>query len=188
MAVARGSFYKWILHGLSSRLTIGNGFRLRGRLSVRGPGRVVLGDNVIVDGRGHPVTLHTHSREAIIEIGNGVFLNGTRMGCARRIEIGDRCILSDARIGDTDHHGIHPEDRRNAAAVQSAAVVIGENVWVGMAVLVLKGATIGRNSLVGAGAVVTGAIPDNCVAAGNPAKVVSHFTSRSTAAIAGVRR
>ena len=141
-----------------------------------------------VDGRGHPVTLYTHSPEAVIEIGDGVFLNGTRMGCARRIEVGDRCILSDARIADTDHHGIHPEDRRNAAAIQSAPVVIGENVWVSMAVLILKGTSVGRNSLVGAGAVVTGAIPENCVAAGNPAKVVSHFTARSGAVIASVVR
>ena len=173
--------------GTAERQEFADFYKELGNFGVAPAGGAVP-NRVIVDGRGHPVTLYTHARDAVIEVGDGVFLNGTRMGCAQRIAIGARCILGDARIADTDYHGIHPEDRRTASAIRSAAVVIGENVWLGMAVLVLKGVTVGRNSLVGAGAVVTTAIPENCIAAGNPAKVVSHFAARPSAAAANSGR
>ena len=53
-----------------------------------------------------------------------------------------------------------------------APVEIGENVFVGMGVKVLKGVTIGADSVIGAGAVVTSSIPSGVVAAGNPARVI----------------
>jgi serine acetyltransferase len=60
-----------------------------------------------------------------------------------------------------------------------------KNVWIGDNAIVCKGVTIGENSIVGAGAIVVDSIPDNCIAAGNPAKVVKHldpnerFTTRA---------
>ena len=53
-------------------------------------------------------------------------------------------------------------------------ITIGDNVWIGGNSVVLMGVTIGRNAVIGAGSVVTRDIPDNAVAAGNPAKVIRY--------------
>ena len=54
----------------------------------------------------------------------------------------------------------------------SKEIKIGNNVWVGYNVIILKGVIIGENSVIGAGSVVVKDIPENCIAAGNPAKVI----------------
>ena len=108
---------------------IGARFSLQGRLSFSGPGTVVFGDDVIADAHSTPFT---HGREAVIRIGSRTFVNGTRFGCSRRIEIGSDCILADARIdGHQDFHAV----RTGAATCpawrpQEASVRIGDNVWV----------------------------------------------------------
>ena len=69
-------------------------------------------------------------------------------------------------ITDTDWHY---EDTRSG---RDADVYIGDNVWLGYGVVVLKGVTIGENSVIGARSVVTHDIPANVIAAGNPCKVI----------------
>ncbi len=69
-------------------------------------------------------------------------------------------------ITDTDWH---TDDKR---AGENAAVVIGSHVWLGVDVMVLKGVTIGDNTVVGAGSIVTRSLPENVYAAGVPAVVV----------------
>ena len=145
------------------------------RFMLRGPGRIVIGDGVVSDGGPHPVTLFTHSPGADLQIGNGVFLNGTRFGCSERIEVGDNCILADCRIFDTDMHSIYADRRSPTAIVATAPVRIERNVWIGAAVIIIKGVTIGENSVIGAGAVVSRSVPANCIAAGNPAQVVKQL-------------
>ncbi len=131
-----------------------------------------LGDSVFSHGGPHPVTPFTHTPQAEIRIGNNVILNGTRFGCSELIEVGDDCILADCRIFDTDMHSIWPNRRSNEAQVATAPVRLERNVWVGAAAIILKGVTIGENSVVGAGAVVSRSVPPNAVVAGNPARVV----------------
>jgi acetyltransferase-like isoleucine patch superfamily enzyme len=63
----------------------------------------------------------------------------------------------------------HPEDPRSG---EPRPVVIGDNVWLGVGVIVLKGAKIGDNTVIGANSVVMGEIPANVVAAGNPCRVI----------------
>jgi len=58
-----------------------------------------------------------------------------------------------------------------------AGFKIGSSVWIGMNSLVLKGAVIGDNTIIAAGSTVTGEIPANCIAAGNPAIPIKYFTS-----------
>jgi len=99
----------------------------------------------------------------------GLICPGVRISSAAGIVIGDNCMLaSNVYITDSDWHGIY--DRLSTG--RSAPIRIEENVWIGDSAIVCKGVTIGRNSIVGAGAVVTQSIPENCVAAGNPARVV----------------
>jgi acetyltransferase-like isoleucine patch superfamily enzyme len=143
----------------------------RGRLPiVHAQGRVVVG-------RG----LRTRSKQARIELGAGpgaelvigdhVFLNqGVNVYAARGVRIGAHSKLADhAAVYDTDFHPVGPGTTR------TAPVVVGANVWIGRAAIVLPGVTIGDHSVVAAGAVVTADVPPRSVVAGNPARVVSTF-------------
>ena len=179
LSLFRGQCWRIRCRLFSSRFKIGKGFRVVRRFVPSGPGKIVIGDNVISDGGPHPVTLFTHSPEAEIHIGNNVFLNGSRFGCTQRIEVGDDCILGDCRIFDTDMHSIWPDRHSKEAVVATAPVKIEKNVWIGAASLILKGVTIGENSVIGAGSVVVRDVPPNCVAAGNPARVVKELLPSS---------
>jgi acetyltransferase-like isoleucine patch superfamily enzyme len=152
------------------RIRVGRRFSLQGKLTARGPGEVVMGDDVVVASHATPFT---NSPEARIEIGDRAFVNGTRFSCALSIRIGDDAVLGDARIQDTDHHPL--SRRRNVDRSLEAVVrpiTIADNVWLGGAVGVLKGVSIGRNAVVGFGAVVTRDVPADRVFAGNPARDV----------------
>ncbi|MFC1895340.1 acyltransferase [Thermodesulfobacteriota bacterium] len=95
---------------------------------------------------------------------------GVRIHSATEIVIGDGCMMAQgAYITDSDWHGIY--DRCQPVG-NSAPVRIGDNVWIGDHAIICKGVTIGDNSIVGAGSVVTRSIPPNTVAVGNPAAIV----------------
>lgn len=81
-------------------------------------------------------------------------------------------------IFDTDFHCI-PSENRNRSLGKVAPVVISNNVWLGSRVMVLKGVTIGENSIIAAGAVVAKSIPPNVIAAGVPAKVIRTIVGTS---------
>src|SRR5438477_1526329 len=67
------------------------------------------------------------------------------------------------------------KDRPPRPKLETRPVKISDNVWIGMNAIILKGVTIGENSVVAAGAVVTKSVPANCIVAGNPAAVVKTF-------------
>ncbi|MGF1457309.1 MAG: acyltransferase [Alphaproteobacteria bacterium] len=95
---------------------------------------------------------------------------GVRIQAARSVELHDAVMLaSRVLVSDADWHGLY--DRVESPG-RSLPVVIGENAWIGDSALVLKGSRIGRNSIIGAGSVVAGVVPDNVIAAGNPARVL----------------
>jgi acetyltransferase-like isoleucine patch superfamily enzyme len=151
------------------RFEAGRNFRVTGRLVLKGPGRVVFGDNVTVD---RVVTPWTYSADALIEVGSHCYLNGTRFGCQQLIRVGDYAILGDASISDTDFHSVRSDRHSPEAPIRVRPVVIGDNVWVATAVGILPGTTIGANSVVGYGAVCTGQYAADSVIVGNPARVV----------------
>lgn len=82
-----------------------------------------------------------------------------------KCRIGSRCIIL-----DSDFHGLRPQIRNTSGKV--AEVIIGDNFWIGMGVMVLKGVEIGDDTVVGAGCVVTKNIPAGAIAVGNPMKIV----------------
>jgi acetyltransferase-like isoleucine patch superfamily enzyme len=118
------------------------------------------------------VTPFTYSRDAVITIGDGTFLNGTRFGCAQEITVGERCILADARIMDTDFHSLHADRHDPAAPVRVKPVHIADNVWIGAQAGILPGTRIGRNSVVSFGAVCSGRYRADAVIIGNPGEAV----------------
>ncbi|MGD9975905.1 MAG: DapH/DapD/GlmU-related protein [Desulfatirhabdiaceae bacterium] len=105
-----------------------------------------------------------------IAVGNFCLISpGVRISSAQEILIGDNCMIaSNAYITDSDWHDIH--DRVGTGA--SAPVRLGNNVWIGDSAIVCKGVSIGDNSIIGAGAVVTRSIVANVIAAGNPAQTI----------------
>lgn len=95
---------------------------------------------------------------------------GVRISAAKSIRIGDNSMLAaNVIISDSDWHGIYNRIRPFRC---TKPVVIENNVWLGERVIVNKGVTIGENSVIGAGSVVTKSIPANSVAAGNPARII----------------
>ena len=94
-------------------------------------------------------------------------LPGVRIASAASITTGKNCMFANnAYVSDADWHDVY--DRTEAPGA-TAPVVLHDNVWVGDSAIICKGVTIGENSVVGAGAVVTRDVPANTVAAGNPA-------------------
>jgi acetyltransferase-like isoleucine patch superfamily enzyme len=83
---------------------------------------------------------------------------------AKSIVIGDACMIAHgAYISDADWHGIY--DRAEPVG-NTKPVVFEDNVWIGDSAIICKGVTIGKNSIVGAGAVVTKDVPPNSIFAG----------------------
>jgi len=123
-------------------------------------------------------------------IGDFTLLNGALIMAEDRINIGSHCLVSwNVGIADSDFHPLEPaqrlidaqalapffKNRPSRPRLKTAPVNIGNNVWIGMNAVILKGVTIGDNSVVAAGSVVTKSVAPNTVVAGNPAVVVKQF-------------
>ena len=104
----------------------------------------------------HPVVLSTRSANAELHIGTGCGFTGAVVVAADHIAIGDRVLVgANAQIVDTDFHPLIPEERAaDINAGESCPVVIEDDVFIGMNSIILKGVTLGRGSVVGAGSVV----------------------------------
>ncbi|MDA7870453.1 acyltransferase [bacterium] len=157
---------------------------IKGPLGLSAIGRIELGDHITIvndskynrAGINHPTQL-VAGRDAILKIGNNVGMSGASIYAESSIEIGDHVLLgANARIYDTDFHPIHFQDRVAGAPAKTAAVVIGEHVWLAANVTILKGVHIGARSVIAAGSVVTSDIPEDCLAGGIPAKVIRKIT------------
>jgi len=152
------------------------------------PDAIVFGDHVscyagcsfAIGEKGHVTT------------GNFTLLNGALVMAENKIEIGSHCLISwNVGIADSDFHPLDPAQRLIDAQalapffknrpprpkLKTAPVKIADNVWIGMNAVILKGVTIGENSVVAAGSVVTKSVAANTVVAGNPATVVKTFTA-----------
>lgn len=118
-------------------------------------------------GVNHPCIISTHNSTARLMIGEECGFSGAAIGCALDIRIGNRVRCgANTIITDTDWHTDDPRTSKDAP------VVIEDDVWLGVNVMVLKGVRIGKGAVIGAGSVVTSDIPAGVVAAGVPAKVL----------------
>lgn len=140
---------------------------------------IVLGNKVWMWGR-----LASQSGGKIILGNYSKIGHGTSICAVESIKIGDYTGIADnVHIMDNNNHPVNPDYRKFMRIngddesrlwkhSDHKAIVIGENCWIGRNVSILKGVTIGDNSVIAANSVVTKSIPANCIAAGNPAKVV----------------
>jgi acetyltransferase-like isoleucine patch superfamily enzyme len=109
-----------------------------------------------------------------LRVGARTFINqGASIVAETDIRIGEDVRIGDlVGIYDSDHHALE-----QGAAVGRAPVAIGDNAWLARGVIVLPGVTIGRHSVIAAGAVVTASVPDAVLAGGNPARVIRTLTA-----------
>ncbi len=181
----------WWPHPIPSNVEFGEGFycetaQIFRHLRSRKRKAVVIGKHV---------SCYAGCSFAIAEngtctIGDFTLLNGALIMAEDKIDIGSHCLISwNVGIADSDFHPLEPaqrlidtqalapffKDRPARPKLKTAPVRIADNVWIGMNAVILKGVTIGENSIVAAGSVVTKSIPPNTVVAGNPAVIVKEF-------------
>lgn len=151
----------YLLHGSNqSNVKIGDNATVQGTLVSSNNGNIVMGK---------------HSR-----IGVNSYIR-----CVEKVALGDFTIISDnVVISDNNNHPVNPNDRMIQVATplgsdkrswiysDHSPIIIGENVWIGEYARICKGVNIGDGSIIAANAVVTKDIPANCIAAGNPARIV----------------
>ena len=165
-------------------VTFGRNMTIMGKVSVIGDGKITIGDDFYMSSGDTISAISSNLQGAIftekdseIIIGNQVGMTSTRMRISNRLVVGDNvkigaCVL----LIDTDSHPIDYKLRRTSnEGVKSAPIVIEDDVWIGAHSIVLKGVTIGARSIIGAGSVVTKSIPADCIAAGNPAKIIKQL-------------
>ena len=165
------------------------------------PSNIVLGEGSYVE-TSFSFLSYRSRRECGLSLGRGAALYAPTLDVGRtgRVSIGDFALISSAAIFCDEEvtigamtmlawHVVVTDSYRRAGATgrgatQAAArwkdqaprpVRIGNNVWLGFESCVLPGVTIGDGSVIGARSVVTEDVPANCIAAGNPARVVRRF-------------
>lgn len=115
------------------------------------------------------------SNNGVVTIGDNSGISSSCIWCIDSIKIGDHVdIGANCVILDNDAHSLDFSIRRNPSIdiAKSAPVVIEDDVLIGTGSIILKGVTIGARSIIGAGSVVTKSIPEDCIAAGNPCRVL----------------
>lgn len=149
--------------------------RLIGRIRLRGKGDVNFGQSVSLVGDVVPLEFVSYPG-ARISIGDHSFINyGSAISAYKHVVIGRHCLLGHhTLIVDRNEHGVEQRE----LAPPPAPVMIEDHVWIGSRVIILPGISIGHHSVIGAGSVVTKNIPANCLAVGNPARVVRRLAGR----------
>ena len=122
-----------------------------------------------------PTTLLIDTPGAKIHIDDRTRINGAYIHAQKKILIGHNCVVaSGVNIIDSNGHELYSNDR-TVGRDQPEAIIIGNNVWIGLNAIILKGTNIGDNCVVSAGSVVKGYFAANSLIVGNPAKVVKEF-------------
>lgn len=155
--------------------------------------RLKLGENVTIKSSFLSNLVGLYSRTiivtrmpgAVIEIGDNVGISGATIYARKGIHIGDNtCIGGNCKILDNDFHPIEAEERNrllqaadggDSDLVPAREIRIGKNCFIGCNTIILKGTVLGDGCVVGAGAVVSGKFEENCVIAGNPARVIKRL-------------
>lgn len=166
-------------------IAIDKGLQARGfmKINVTRRGKVSIGKYFIVNsGKNYNVIGRPQKTilwvEGNLTIGDNVGISSTAIICNHSISIGNNVIIGgNTVIYDTDFHSLDPliratniyDDLKNA---KKKPVIIKDNVFIGAHTTILKGVTIGNNSVVGACSVVSKDIPENEIWAGNPAQFI----------------
>jgi acetyltransferase-like isoleucine patch superfamily enzyme len=143
-------------------------------------GRLTVGEGTLFE----PGCWLTLSADAVVEIGEGCFLNrGTMLAAFERIEIGDHSMFANnCFVGDSDHRYDDPDVPITwQGFVARGPVKIGSNCWFGVNCVVTGGVEIGDRCVIGANSVVTQDLPPGVIAAGAPARVIKEIEFKRSA-------
>lgn len=168
-----------------NKIQTGNHCRFVGQpvLNLAPGARVRLGDDVLVNSRfdsnpaglPHPTIFAALESNSSIEIGDGTGISGASIVARSMVTIGKRVLIgAGACIWDTDFHPLDPDKRRQhpTQGAKCAPITIEDEVFIGARSLILKGVSIGRGAVIGAGSVVTKNVNAGDIVAGNPARKV----------------
>jgi acetyltransferase-like isoleucine patch superfamily enzyme len=156
---------------LKNTQKFGTEIELTGPVVIENSGTIEIGNQVIFGSKWYkPICISLAHPEAHLTIENNVFINyGTEIGLVKDVFIGACSEIGiDCLIYDTDWHSLDGLDQD----VPAVPTRIGRGVWLGARVMVMKGVTIGDNTVVAANSVVTKDLPSNVLAGGIPAKVI----------------
>lgn len=171
---------------LSDAADVKGTFKAKQAVLLTGPGSIHFAKGVKLGVTSSPYQLSTYCyiearrKESAVRIGNHTCINNNAaiISDGAGIEIGDDVLIgTSVQIYDSDFHTIDPARRSDIP--QSMPVKIGNNVFIGASVTILKGVEIGDNSVIASNAVVVANIPADSVAAGNPAKVIRSLSPSS---------
>lgn len=148
------------------------------RPSISGYKRIFIGDNVYVkEGAWLAADPITDANKCALKIGSGTYIGRySHIYATGIIEIGKKVLIADKVYISDNLHGYHNVNLPiiDQPVKQLSAVLIGDGAWLGENVCIV-GASVGKNSVIGANAVVTKDIPDYCIAIGAPAKIIKRF-------------
>lgn len=151
--------------------SIGKMVSINGKPIIENKGQIILDDNVRLWSNIVQSKLYTGSNGQLI-VGNNSRLNGVHIDARELVKIGKNVRIAPYTIIlDSDFHDI----KDHFTDGPSKPVIIEDDVWLATRCTVLKGVTIGKGSVVAAGAVVTKDVPSNCVVAGVPARVIKRL-------------
>lgn len=165
----------------NNRLSIGDNCVFNQKTRFTGLGKIAVEDKVTFGYKlggffyGAGIELQARTVDSKIIIGKNVSTNNNvSIISSGSISIGDDCLIGqNVSLMDFDAHGIQPDKRRMVGEV--GTIEIGQNVWIGNNVIILKNVKIGNNSIIAAGAVVTKEFPENVIIGGTPAKIIKHL-------------
>ena len=147
------------------------------RISCKGEGGKLNLENLVSVDRGVDLKVHQQGQ---IEIGKHTYIGPyTCISCYGKLKIGQDCLIaSHSSIYAHNHTFADPSLEIANQGINHKGIVIEDDCWLGTGVRVVDGVTIGKGSIVGAGAVVAKDIPPYSVAVGIPAKVISKRTDK----------
>jgi len=146
---------------------------------IEGYDKISIGDNTVIlpnsriqnyEGRGTDVEG--------IEIGKGCYIGSyLTVLNAGKIVIGNRVLIASNVLITSENHGMDPESDIDYMdqPLTSKPVEIGDGCWIGQNVCILPGVKIGKKAIIAAGSIVTKDVPEYCIAAGNPARIIKKY-------------
>lgn len=180
---------KWIMPDIYNKIIMklrkisyGRNLITYGKIFIRGRGIISLGNGVIINsccetnpiGGGYKTILFAKETGRIC-IGNNVGISNTAIVALKSITIENNVMIGgNCKIYDHDFHSVYYHERMQASdpGIKSAPVLIKQGAFIGAHCIILKGVTIGKFSVIGAGSVVTKDVPDKEIWAGNPARFI----------------
>lgn len=150
---------------------------------VQGVGRIVVGSSVTLQGKSSIIFGAVFSEPPELLIGDGSYINhNTMFVVARRVQIGRRVLIApNVTIADSPGHSTDPKRRWAGMPPSEEEILpieIQDNVWICAGATILPGVSIGRDSVVGCGAVVTRSVPAGVLVVGSPATIVRRLNDR----------